>query len=378
MSEQSIEQDSVGPPDTSGIDAADAVDAVHAIDATVDAGAAAVLVGGLDAGADKPLDLAALPLNCLNCGAAVRGRYCLDCGQPTDTHVPTLPELLGDYLVGILNLDSRIWRTLRALLFHPGKLTQEYLAGKRARYILPLRLYIAMSIIFFLVAALPEPSNDLDELDPELFDGVAVTLPGGEEVTLPQQVQQEVADEIEAARAAEAEALANPDEDAARGCNFTFASEAMEARLEEACLEARADDFEKLRTGFLDNMALMAFLVIPVMAAVFKLFYLFTGRGYLEHLAFLCHTHAFTLLLFAFIDLVADVGNFIPSLTWPIGVLLAVLMLYVPAYYYKAMRRVYGQGRGLTLAKLLPLFMVYATVTTLVFSIGALILLMAG
>lgn len=369
MSEQSPEQDSIGPPDTSGIDA---------IDAAVDAGVAAVLVGGLDVGADKPFDPAARPPNCFNCGAAVRGRYCLDCGQPTDTHVPTLPELLGDYLVGILNLDSRIWRTLRALLFHPGKLTQEYLAGKRARYILPLRLYIAMSIIFFLVAALPEPSNDLDDVDPELFDGVEVTMPDGVEVTLPQEVQQEIADEIAAARAAEAEALANPDEDAARSCNFGLASEAMEARLKEACLEARADDFEKLRTGFLDNMALMAFLVIPVMAAAFKLFYFFTGRGYLEHLAFLCHTHAFTLLLFAFIDLMADVGNFIPSLTWPIGILLAVLMLYLPVYYYKAMRRVYGQGRGLTLAKLLPLFMVYATVTTLVFAIGALVLLMAG
>jgi hypothetical protein len=69
------------------------------------------------------------------------------------------------------------------------------------------------------------------------------------------------------------------------------------------------------------------------------------------------------------------VGNFVPWLLWPTGFLLTVLaVVYPPAYYYIALRRVYGQSALLTLVKLLPLFVIYVGVTTLVFSVGILVL----
>ena len=57
---------------------------------------------------DKPVDLASLPPNCLNCGAVVRGRFCANCGQTTDTHVPTLGEVISDTITSALDLDSRL------------------------------------------------------------------------------------------------------------------------------------------------------------------------------------------------------------------------------------------------------------------------------
>lgn len=139
-----------------------------ALDMAVGTSVAAALVAD---GVDKPVDLAALPPNCLNCGAAVRGRFCIDCGQTTDTHVPTLAEVVGDAITSIFNLDSRLWRTVTSLFFKPGMLTREFLAGRRARYVPPLRLYLVLSVLTFLVLSFPDGDND----DDESIDGTPLT-----------------------------------------------------------------------------------------------------------------------------------------------------------------------------------------------------------
>jgi hypothetical protein len=91
---------------------------------------------------------------CLNCGAALSGRFCTHCGQPADVHLPSTSELIHEALEGMTHSDSRLWRTLKLLWFKPGKLTQEFVAGRRAAYLPPIRLYLVLSVIFFLVASL--------------------------------------------------------------------------------------------------------------------------------------------------------------------------------------------------------------------------------
>ncbi|MHB8476920.1 MAG: DUF3667 domain-containing protein [Steroidobacteraceae bacterium] len=90
---------------------------------------------------------------CLNCGAELGGRYCANCSQAADVHVPSTRELIHEALEGITHSDSRLWRTLYLLWFKPGKLTQEFVAGRRAAYLPPFRLYLVLSIIFFLIAS---------------------------------------------------------------------------------------------------------------------------------------------------------------------------------------------------------------------------------
>ena len=91
---------------------------------------------------------------CLNCGAVLTGRYCANCGQAADVHVPSTAELVHEALEGITHSDSRLWRTLYLLWFKPGKLTQEFVAGRRAAYLPPFRLYLVLSILFFLAASI--------------------------------------------------------------------------------------------------------------------------------------------------------------------------------------------------------------------------------
>src|SRR5271165_1204732 len=94
------------------------------------------------------------PAHCKNCGTVLVGRYCWNCSQAADVHVPTTPELLHELLEGITHSDSRLWRTLKYLWCRPGKLTQEFVAGRRVAYLPPFRLYLVLSVAFFLIASM--------------------------------------------------------------------------------------------------------------------------------------------------------------------------------------------------------------------------------
>ncbi|WKZ67640.1 MAG: DUF3667 domain-containing protein [Flavobacteriales bacterium] len=89
---------------------------------------------------------------CPNCGSVMApdAGYCSTCGQAAvgdNTFGHFLHQFLGDYFT----FDSKITRSLRPLLFKPGELTLEYIRGRRQRYVPPLRLFIFLSVLFFLV-----------------------------------------------------------------------------------------------------------------------------------------------------------------------------------------------------------------------------------
>ncbi len=365
--------------------------ATDALDAAIGTGVVAALA---DDGPGKPEDIAARPPNCLNCGTVVRGRYCIDCGQVTDTHVPTLAEVLGDAITSIFNLDSRLWRTVGTLFFAPGRLTQDFLAGKRARYVPPLRLYLVMSVLLFLLTSLDPTDNDEEEFNAQ-----------GEAIS--QEVEDEIEDAIEAG--AQLDTDPDPDLDLSQGVDVEFGDDgnltirdaegnlveggdvkdaddcdemslpfprggAVDSAIRETCTRGAEDDFAAMTEAFTDNIPLLAFMVIPVMAVVFKVFYVFTGRNYLAHLVFLCHTHAFTFMLIVVLTVMRMLGRTVPGL----GTLMAIIggllfLVYMPAYYFLALRRVYEQGVLLTLSKQFALMAIYFFAVLIVFSVGFLI-----
>ena len=87
---------------------------------------------------------------CSNCSTVLSGPVCHSCGQTADTYHRPIWELLTDILDGLFGLEGRLWRTIPALMFQPGKITQNYLSGVRARYVMPFRLYLTASVLFFL------------------------------------------------------------------------------------------------------------------------------------------------------------------------------------------------------------------------------------
>ena len=86
---------------------------------------------------------------CLNCGAAAPGNFCPHCGQETAAPPRNLADFIRAWIARSMSRHGRLWQTLSRLLFAPGALTAEYAAGRRARYLRPLQLYLITSVIVF-------------------------------------------------------------------------------------------------------------------------------------------------------------------------------------------------------------------------------------
>src|SRR6185437_9269963 len=91
---------------------------------------------------------------CANCGAPVTRHYCAECGQRVEHSLHSLWHFIGEVAEDLTHADSRIWRTMSALVLKPGFLTREFLDGRRVSYLPPLRLYLVLSVIYFLVPTL--------------------------------------------------------------------------------------------------------------------------------------------------------------------------------------------------------------------------------
>ena len=89
---------------------------------------------------------------CLDCGALRVGPWCHRCGQRARPPLQPAPVLLRELAREFLDLDNRVFRSLRALLLRPGFLTREYCAGRRTRWTSPLRLYLLAAVTYFLIA----------------------------------------------------------------------------------------------------------------------------------------------------------------------------------------------------------------------------------
>src|ERR1044071_4817461 len=106
---------------------------------------------------------APVTLVCANCGQPLAGEYCAACGQRHEPHVHTVGHFAGEAFESIPLAVSRLWRTLLYLLIRPGFLTREFFAGRRVRYLPPFRLYLVISVLFFLVVGLG--GRDSDEVE---------------------------------------------------------------------------------------------------------------------------------------------------------------------------------------------------------------------
>jgi hypothetical protein len=101
--------------------------------------------------------------NCLNCGAALAGPYCHECGQHAHVH-RTLSAFFHDFLHGVLHFEGKIWRTLPMLAWRPGELTRRYIDGQRASFVSPVALFLFTVFLMFAVMGL---TGALDKMGSE-------------------------------------------------------------------------------------------------------------------------------------------------------------------------------------------------------------------
>ena len=258
-------------------------------------------------------------MNCPNCGAVPAGAFCQTCGQRQERHPPTVGHFVADAVEGLTHADSRLWRTLWLLLSRPGFLTLEFFAGRRERYLPPIRLYIVLSLIFFvLLALLPAADVSLNVLD---------------------------------------------DEEPVNCSQLEYngpAAERIEPMLRSACQRVVSDDGQAMGAAFQRNVPKAMFVLMPLVAVFMLLFYWRPRRLYAEHLLHLVHNHS---AVFGALTLESLLGLALPdSINGWLGL---ALFIYLVWYCYRGMRFFYGDSRGTTVLKLLGIGFLYATVATI-------------
>lgn len=232
------------------------------------------------------------PDHCLDCGMSISGHYCANCGQETTAHTLTLRELARDVIGEFVSTNSKFFRTLRQLLLSPGALTVDYIAGRRERYLMPSRMFIVLSVVFFFVLSLTQ-------------------VPFSENVI-----------------------------------TMTFEKEEIQAAFQASGLSQEMF-IEKLDSAFTAALPIMLLLMIPLFAGMMRLINLASGYRFIVHLIFSFHLFSFVaaITVAAFIILVILGIGAIAAGEGAMEVLATVLLLavviYLPVYTMIALRKVY-------------------------------------
>jgi len=266
---------------------------------------------------------------CKNCGAALLGRYCVECSQAADVHVPTTGELIHEAMEGLTHADSRLWRTLVPLWIKPGKLTNEFVAGRRVAYVPPFRLYLIVSIIFFLLASLHTSHTNIVQFDP-----------------------------------ADSQAKGKVSNCADAGFEVN-GHPSWKPRIVHACEEITRDNGNNLLHVALATGPKAMFIFLPLIAFLHMLMYWRPRHRYAEHLLFLLHLHAFFFSVAIVLLLLIDAAEAWPAFDTTASVLATLLGWSLAVYTFMAMRRVFKRGWIRTFFKASVLAIVYSVVAGL-------------
>jgi hypothetical protein len=314
--------------------------------------------------------------HCENCGAALTGPYCAQCGQPAVDYRRSFGSLLADAADAFFNLDARFFQSFGLLLFKPWRLTNEFVEGKRARHVHPLRVYLIASVLFFLVINFLSKDTHLEANRSKTHSNFSLTTtaatPGPLSASTPS------ADFSLGMSALPSLAAApSPDE----GHTFLqFDDDEHESGfgrwLEKRAREKvgptgdRGDLFLK---AIIQNLAPMVLCCIPLFALVLKILYVFKRRYYVEHLIFALHTHAFvflsTLIIIGLGFLLALKSTALTAVASTfLGFAVLIQLLF-------AIRRVYRQNWFATLFKFALGSLIYLVLLSIAFAVTAMITL---
>jgi len=315
---------------------------------------------------------------CENCGKPLAGEYCAACGQRHEPHVHTLGHFASEAFETVTHADSRLWRTLGYLLVKPGFLSREFFNGKRARYLPPFRLYIVISLLFFVVAGLGnhvsiDDDDDegpptaakvenlkkaADQMEAQMGNtpGISKAVAEMRRKAAEQQAELDAAGDPSAIAKIQAAKKPEVRTDLCDGVTQPTADAGWFAQARWGmCQKISKMRGEDLLNAVVHNIPRAMFVFLPLLAAVMKLLYWRPKRFYVEHLLFLVHNHAFVFLAFA----IMAVSLKIPVIGEHLGLLATAIWLYVIYYIFRAMRVYYEQSRWLTFGKYLIIGFAY-------------------
>ncbi len=349
---------------------------------------------------------------CANCGAPMLGPFCYACGQSEKGLIRHLASVMVDVADTVFNIDSRLFRSIGPLYFRPGFLTSEYFAGRRTRYLSPVRLFFFLCIISFFAIqsslhigdmnlanvrsklggnyAIGSAQNEaeLEQRTHKALDKLdqAIAKPGLSPLAL--EPMKEAANAVRAESAKRLAWLKMRDATVAKGektpvdpseqegpialddipwetakqsVHITwlphFANDKlteMVGRAHENVLAAKRDPRREIANLF-SVLPQTLFVMMPLFAVLLKLSYLFKRRLYMEHLMVALHSHAFVFLSLLLVTIVTFLIDWaVTGAQWAsplLRLLRAAIWTWLPVYLFLMQKRLYGQGWFMTSVK---------------------------
>jgi hypothetical protein len=280
--------------------------------------------------------------SCPNCGHKLQNvHFCPECGQENhDLNVP-LRHLLGELLETTLHLDSKSFRTITTLFLHPGTLTVQFNNGRRKRFVPPIRLYIFISFVFFLILALrPGEQNTEENQGSFNFTVAGVSAENLKGLSNPQIDSVMVANKV----------------DTIGFYKYIFHQTGR--------LVNNPSEFSHI---LMRNISYMMFILMPLSAWFIFLLHRKRVRYYLECLIYSIHLHSFIFLLLSFFFLIRMISDS--------DIVLIAVVLYSLVYLFYSLRRVFAQKffrtlyKSIILALLAPVSIAVCFLLTIIISI---------
>jgi hypothetical protein len=343
---------------------------------------------------------------CANCGVVLLGPHCYACGQPVKGMVRHLSSILSDAADTILNIDSRIFRSILPLYLRPGYLTNEYFEGRRVRYVTPFRLYFFLSILaFFLMQFAIGDANFNDDEDSQSHQSIgkamtaeaviasrdyAIDKMKKAEAEVPaagvkgiekgiERIQKKADQRLEYLKKVEdakAKGQPVPPDSDSDDLNFNIGGTAwdpknnpvhlggpkiLDDKINQLLLHAKENmekmgkDPKPLVIGAISVLPQTLFVSMPLFALLLKIVYIFKRRLYMEHIIVALHSHAFIFLSLFLLVLTSLVKSWAdgeapwlaPLLKWA----LIAMGWWLPIYLLIMQKKVYKQGWIMTLFK---------------------------
>jgi hypothetical protein len=339
---------------------------------------------------------------CLNCGTETPGHYCPSCGQKNIEPKQSIWHIIGHAFSDITHWDGKFFTTVKELFAKPGFLSNEYMIGRRMRYLDPIRMYIFTSAIFFLIffsyvdvkhlilgnetTKAIKSDSDYKELAQEMKAKKDSLKNLGIPLNKRKPVIQIYSDSVQKAKAGDLNINVASSEfdtpgayDSAQKLKpaserdgwFTRRMNMKAIQLNQRYKNEHSTLVRDMLENFMHNSPKLLFISLPLFALLLKLLYLRRKNFYyVDHIIFAVHLYIFTFLILLVyfglkeLKLVTGWG----LINW----LIAALLIYPFVYYYKAMRRFYAQKRGKTILKYILLFIMSGFIQLFIFVLGIL------
>jgi len=326
--------------------------------------------------------------NCLNCGTILEGKFCHNCGQENLEMKESFGHMMNHAISDYFHFDHQFFSTLKPLFTKPGFLTKEYMAGRRANYLHPVKMYIFISLVYFVVLFQTGSNMVHANVDSSVPKTTQATIDSiAKDPEIPANVKRALIDKLKK-NGATIGTFKTKDKtvkitDNKDTVNKYFLSPISSDSTYRAYITSQQKLPPNQRDGivtryynekafsyrakygdrtkdviieeFQHNIPKMMFLLLPFCALVLMVTFKNNKKYYVEHLIYSFHLHCF---IFLFLAIIMLLQWLIPSYTIN-GILGFLAFITIIWYTYRSLRVVYGRSPFRTITKLIGASVIY-------------------